>query len=90
MLAGCRLEAYAERMIKRTSLNLDLDLLAQAKDALGTRATTETIHRALEDVVRTARLQRLVERRFELSGSELEALRTPRTTAAPRISPDRD
>jgi len=30
-------------MIKRTSLNLDLDLVAQARDVLETRTTTETI-----------------------------------------------
>jgi Arc/MetJ family transcription regulator len=64
-------------MIKRTSLNLDLDLLAAAKDVLQTRETTETIHRALEDVVRNARLRRLIARRFDLSDGELEALRTP-------------
>ncbi len=73
-------------MIKRTSLNLDFELLNEAKGILQTRETTETIHRALEDVVRHARLQRLVARRFELSDEEREALRTPRTAGLPPVS----
>jgi hypothetical protein len=73
-------------MIKRTSLNLDFELLNEAKGILHTSETTETIHRALEDVVRNARLQRLVSRRFELSDEEREQLRTPRTAGLPRVS----
>lgn len=73
-------------MIKRTSLNLDFDLLNEAKEILRTEETTETIHRALEDVVRQARLRRLVARSFVLSDKELEALRTPPTAELPRIS----
>lgn len=52
-------------MIKRTSLNLDLDLVALARQALGTRGTTETVHRALSEVVRRARLRQLASRTFE-------------------------
>ena len=77
-------------MIKRTSLNLDLDLLADAKEVLQARGTTDTIHRALEDVVRNARLQRLVGRRLELSADELETLRTPRTSGLPPVSLSRE
>jgi Arc/MetJ family transcription regulator len=73
-------------MIKRTSLNLDFELLNEAKGILHTNETTETIHRALEDVVRNARLQRLVARRFELSDDEREQLRTPRTAGLPPVS----
>ena len=86
MLAGGALEAYDKVMIKRTSLNLDFDLLNEAKEILRTEETTETIHRALEDVVRQARLRRLVARSFELSDEELDALRTPPTAELPRIS----
>ena len=46
-------------MIKRTSLNLDLDLVAQARDVLDTRTTTETIHRALDEVVRRQAMKSL-------------------------------
>lgn len=38
-------------MNKRTTLNLNTDLLDEAREALGTSGTTETIHRALEAVV---------------------------------------
>ena len=66
-------------MIKRTSLNLELDLLTQARQVLGTKGTTETIHRALEDVVKREHRRRLAEERFEdLSPEALERLRSPR------------
>jgi hypothetical protein len=70
-------------MIKRTSLNLDFDLLDEARAVLQTRETTETIHRALEDAVRNARLRRLIARRFELASEELTALRTPAESGRP-------
>ena len=57
-------------MVKRTSLNLELDLVAEAREILGSSGTTDTIHRALEDVVRRERLRRLSERRFELTPEE--------------------
>lgn len=66
-------------MIKRTSLNLDLDLVSRARDVLDTRTTTETIHRALEEVVRREALRRLTE--WDLGGmtlEDLERLRQPR------------
>ena len=52
------------RMVKRTSLNLDLDLVAEARSALGSNGTTDTVHRALEDVVRREKLRCLAERDF--------------------------
>ena len=55
---------YAYRVIKRTSLNLDLDLVAQAREALGSNGTTDTIHRALEEIVRREKLRWLAERDF--------------------------
>ena len=64
-------------MVKRTSLNLDLDLVAAAREVLETRETTQTIHRALEEVVRQARLRSLSARRFEMTNEELKQLRTP-------------
>ncbi len=61
--------------IRRTSLNLDLDLVAQARDVLETRTTTETIHRALEDVVRQEALRWLANWTPDLTLEELEKLR---------------
>jgi hypothetical protein len=71
---------------KRTSLNLDFELLDEAKEVLETTATTETIHRALSEVVRQARLQRLAKRRFDLSADELAALRATRTADEDAVS----
>ena len=51
-------------MTKRTSLNLDLDLVAQARKELDSNGTTDTIHRALEEVVRQGKLRRLAEYDF--------------------------
>ena len=63
-------------MIKRTSLNLRLDLVAQAREALGTNGTTDTVNRALEEVVRQAAFRRLAEWTFEdLTPDVLEGLR---------------
>ena len=63
-------------VIRRTSLNLDLELVEAAKGVLGTAGTTETIHRALDEVLRQARLRELVSYRFEIDPDDLEALRT--------------
>jgi hypothetical protein len=76
-------------VIRRTSLNLDLDLVQAAKAVLHTVETTETIHRALADVVRHDRLRRLTERRFELADEELVTLRRSRTAESPPISVNR-
>ena len=62
-------------MVRRTSLNLDFELVAEARDALGTKGTTETVHRALQEAVRDAKLRRLAEWTFEhLSEEEQEEL----------------
>jgi hypothetical protein len=55
---------YAPDVVKRTSLNLDLDLVAKAREVLGSNGTTDTIHRALEEVVRRGKLRRLTEYDF--------------------------
>lgn len=68
------LDAYP-RMIKRTSLNLDLDLVAQARDVLDTRTTTETIHRALDHVLRQDALKRLLDGRTEVTLDAITSLR---------------
>ena len=67
-------------MIKRTSLNLDFDLVGQARDVLGSNGTTDTVHRALDEVVRREKLRRLAEERFEdLTPEALEQLRATRS-----------
>lgn len=64
------LSAIVCRVIKRTSLNLELDLVARARAILDTHGTTDTIHRALEEVVRRDAVARLATERFELSPEE--------------------
>jgi Arc/MetJ family transcription regulator len=59
--------------VRRTSINLDFDLVERAKTALGTSGTTETVHRALEEAWRRDALGRLAEWRFE--GVDHEQLR---------------
>jgi len=67
-------------VVKRTSLNLDLDLVGQARELLGSKGTTDTIHRALEEVVRREKLRRLAAEPFEdLTPEALEQLRKPRS-----------
>jgi Arc/MetJ family transcription regulator len=58
--------------VKRTSLNLDLDLVARAREVLETDTTTETIHRALQEVVRRDALASLTD--WDLAGMTLEDL----------------
>jgi Arc/MetJ family transcription regulator len=63
---------YASEVIKRTSLNLDLDLVAKAREALGSNGTTDTIHRALEEVIRREKLRWLANHTFEMTEEERE------------------
>jgi Arc/MetJ family transcription regulator len=70
-------------MVRRTNINLDMDLVEQAARELGTRRTTDTVHQALRDVVARARRARLAEREFEdLTPEALEAMRRPGGRAA--------
>jgi hypothetical protein len=61
--------------IKRTSLNLDLDLVARAREVLDTRTTTETIHRALDEVITREALRKLAAWRPDYTLEELTELR---------------
>jgi Arc/MetJ family transcription regulator len=80
MLDGCASDAYDPVMVKRTSLNLEIELVAQAREVLGTNGTTDTIHRALEDVVRRERLRALAGEHFDdLTPEALDELRATRT-----------
>ncbi len=72
------LEVYTAGVTKRTNINLDMDLVAQAARELGTRRATETVHEALRDVVARARRARLAERDFEdITPEALDAMRRP-------------
>lgn len=65
-------------MVRRTNINLDMDLVGEAARELGTRRTTDTVHQALREVVARARRARLAERDFEdLTPEALDAMRRP-------------
>jgi Arc/MetJ family transcription regulator len=69
---------YPVGVVKRTNINLDMDLVHQAAHELGTRRTTDTVHQALREVIARARRARLGERDFEdLTPDALEAMRRP-------------
>ena len=63
-------------MIKRTNINLDMELVERATLELGTRRTTDTVHEALRDVIARARRTRLAQRDFDdLTPEALDAMR---------------
>ena len=65
-------------VVKRTNINLDIDLVQQAADELGTHRTTDTVHAALRDVVARARRARLARRDFaDLTPEALDEMRRP-------------
>jgi Arc/MetJ family transcription regulator len=69
---------YCIGVVKRTNINLDMDLVEQAAHELGTQRTTDTVHEALRDVIARARRTRLAQRDFEgLTPESLEAMRRP-------------
>jgi Arc/MetJ family transcription regulator len=69
---------YRVGVVKRTNINLDMDLVEQAAHELGTQRTTDTVHEALRDVIARARRARLAQRDFEdLTPESLEAMRRP-------------
>jgi Arc/MetJ family transcription regulator len=74
---------YAVGVVKRTNINLDMDLVDEAAQELGTQRTTDTVHQALREVIARARRARLAQRDFEdLTPDALETMRRPagRTT----------
>lgn len=67
---------------KRTNIFLDTDLVQGAAAVLGTTKTTDTVHAALRDAIRQARLKRLAERDLaDLTPQALAELRQTRGTA---------
>jgi Arc/MetJ family transcription regulator len=63
-------------------MNLDLELVRQAGEALGTKRTTDTVHEAMRQVVQRERRRRLADR--ELPDLTLERLVQLRRSRDPR------
>ena len=70
-------------MRKHTTIDLDRDLVAEARQVLGTATATETIHAALAEVVRVRRRMALLELRPALTLADLDAMRTHRFAEDP-------
>ncbi len=70
-------------MVTRTTINLDMELVAQARGVLGTGNTTDTVHAALRDVVRRDRLRRLSEREWDFTLEDLKEMRRSRMETKP-------
>ena len=65
-------------MRKHTTIDLDVDLVRQAADALGTTKTVDTIHAALSEVVRRRLRMSLVDAQPALTLDDLGAMRAHR------------
>jgi Arc/MetJ family transcription regulator len=65
-------------MVKRTTMNLDAELVKEAREVLHTKNTTDTVHGALREVVRRERLKRLAARDWGITPEELKEMRRPR------------
>jgi Arc/MetJ family transcription regulator len=70
-------------MVRRTTINLDSELVTQAREALNARNTTDTVHAALREVVRRDRLQRLAQRKWGMTLEELNEIRRSRIETKP-------
>jgi Arc/MetJ family transcription regulator len=65
-------------MRKHTTIDLDRELVAEARQVLGTTSATETIHAALAEVVRVRRRMSILELHPALTLSDLDAMRAHR------------
>lgn len=66
-----RPRVYIESMVRRTSLELDEALLAQAQLALGTSGVKDTVEAAFHEVVRRRLRDRLAQRIASAEGVDL-------------------
>ena len=65
-------------MRKHTTIDLDADLVRQAGEVLGTTRTTDTVHAALEDVIRRRWRMSILDLRPGLDLTDLDAMRAHR------------
>jgi Arc/MetJ family transcription regulator len=70
-------------MVRRTTINLDAELVTLAREVLKTKNTTDTVHGALREVVRRDRLRRLSERAWGMTLEDLEEMRRSRVETRP-------
>ena len=70
-------------MRKHTTIDLDPELVTEARLVLGTTTATETIHAALAEVVRSRRRMSILELQPALTLADLDAVRTHRFAEDP-------
>lgn len=70
-------------MRTHTTIDLDAALVGEAREILGTRTTTETVHAALSEVVRRQRRLGLLELRPGLTLDDLDMMRAHRFAEEP-------
>jgi Arc/MetJ family transcription regulator len=63
-------------MKRKTALLLDDDLVAEAREILGTTTTTETLNAALCEITNRAKRQRLIDRLATLDPEDRAAILT--------------
>lgn len=67
-------------MRKHTTIDLDMDLVREASIALGTTKVTETVHAALDSVVRRKHRLALLDFTPAIDLADLDAMRSHRFT----------
>jgi Arc/MetJ family transcription regulator len=70
-------------MRKHTTIDLDIELVRQAGEVLGTTRTTDTVHAALRDVVRRRQRMTVLSFRPAVTLDDLDATRAHRFAEAP-------
>ena len=65
-------------MRKRTTIDLEMDLVNAASGVLGTTRTTDAVHAALTEVVRRSQRMWITEFRPDLDLADLDAMRANR------------
>ena len=70
-------------MRKHTTIDLDRELVGEARQVLGTTTTTETIHAALAEVVRSRRRMAILALHPALTLTDLDVMRAHRFAEDP-------
>jgi len=68
---------------KHTTIDLDRELVARAREVLGTTTATDTIHAALAEVVRSRRRMAILDLHPALTLEDLDATRAHRFAEDP-------
>jgi Arc/MetJ family transcription regulator len=77
-------DVYDETTVKRTNINLDMDLVQEAATELGTERITDTVHAALREAIAMSKRRRLAEMELpDLTPEALAKMRAPRTFDEP-------